>query len=95
MGASRSGGAQGRTGGRLSGGSRAQKALHKAARVRVIGVVHPAAAAALTAQAPSVPNPLAAATDAAARMSELIGLSPGTTRKAAPWPSRPPQRLWA
>ena len=75
----RAGGAEGRVGGRLSAGSRAQKRLAKAPRIKVVGAL-----SGLTSPAPALsqPNFLAAA-GAAQAMSALLGLSPASAVTAA------------
>ena len=77
----RTGGADGRSGGRLSAGSRAQTALRRAPRVRVLGTVasthvplQPEAAVAV-AGLPSHAQ-LAATSHAALAMGQMLGLSP-------------------
>ena len=75
----RAGGAEGRVGGRLSAGSRAQKNLAKAPRVKVLGGLSGALRSPLQQGAPNYQ----AAAFACTAMSELLGLSPNTSALAA------------
>jgi hypothetical protein len=76
----RTGAANGRIGGRLSGGKRAQKALRAAPRVKVVGAVSkPSGGAVVGRGAPQAalrPDQLAAAAAAAQAMGQMLGLTP-------------------
>jgi len=75
----RAGGVEGRVGGRLSAGSRAQKNLAKAPKVKVLGGLSGALRAPLQQAAPNYQ----AAAGAARAMSALLGLSPASSAAAA------------
>ena len=83
----RTGAANGRIGGRLSGGKRAQKALRAAPRVKVVGAISKPSGGAIVGsgapQAALLPAQLAAAAAAAQAMGQLLGLTPTRMTQAS------------
>ena len=87
MGKASTGASNGRVGGRLSGGTRARKALHAASRVRVVGPVAKTpggGSGAVSALVGALDmDPLAAASAAVLKMGQMLGLSPNSMKQSS------------